>query len=549
MGDPEPARDPGDPREASSRRVRLSESRSSRRPPSSEGLGAGTASRSGDTSLADRLAIGAVVMAVAVALAWMALPPSFRPAGKLPVPDVVAGALVGASLVMVALARAWRNRPSELALAALAYEVAACLGIALVEQWVPWRQDTLVRGISWVCLALLAFRLAVPMPARRAAVVAVLGASTGPLAMALYVGVAGHEPPSFATSVAIFAPPYLAAGIAVALSMLLTRLDRDASAARHLGGYRLETLLGRGGMGEVWRARHRLLARPAAVKLIRPSRLGEGVDAERVKRRFEREAQVTATLSSPHTISLYDFGVADDGTFYYVMEMLDGVDLELLVTQYGPVPAERAVHLLLQACESLADAHQAGLVHRDIKPANIYVCRRGVRFDFVKVLDFGLVALRGAAGGSGGGKVGRLTEEGFAGGTPAFVAPEMVRGEDDLDARADIYALGCVAYWLLTGHLVFEEKSPVKMMFAHVEHAPVPPSERTENEIPRDLEEVVLACLAKDRAKRPQSARELIRLLAATNVHGRWTEDAAERWWRSHLPDAASTVRIDAPSS
>ena len=201
-------------------------------------------------------------------------------------------------------------------------------------------------------------------------------------------------------------------------------------------------------MGEIWRARHRMLARPVAVKLIRPELLGvkTPVEAASLVARFQREAEATAALHSSHTIALHDFGVTPEGTFYYVMELLEGLDLETLVRRFGPVPPERAIHLLIQACDSLAEAHAAGLVHRDVKPANMLTCHFGLKWDFVKVLDFGLVKTAWSLGDDD-----RLTSEGTITGTPAYMAPEAVLGAQAIDARVDLYGLGCVAYWLLTG--------------------------------------------------------------------------------------------------
>ncbi len=211
-------------------------------------------------------------------------------------------------------------------------------------------------------------------------------------------------------------------------------------------------------------------------------------------RRFEREAHATAALSSPHTIKVFDFGLTDDGAFYYVMELLAGRDLESLVREFGPVPADRAVFLLRQVCHSLADAHARGLVHRDIKPANIYVCRMGLEYDFVKVLDFGLVKVRHRSGDT---QTLATIEHGTTG-TPAYMAPEIILGENDVDRRADVYALGCVAYYLLTGQLVFEADTPMKMFMQHVQATPLPPSQRTELPIPPALDDLVMSCLEKD---------------------------------------------------
>jgi serine/threonine-protein kinase len=287
-------------------------------------------------------------------------------------------------------------------------------------------------------------------------------------------------------------------------------------------------------MGEVWRAEHRLLARPAAIKLIRPEMLGEA-SAERRRAmlaRFEREAQATAAMRCPHTVELYDFGVADDGAFYYVMELLDGLDAETLVEQYGPLPAERVVYLWRQVCHSLGEAHQLGLVHRDVKPANVFVCCYGRELDWVKVLDFGLVKTERERSPDV-----RLTADGAVGGTPAFMAPEQVLGDRPIDGRTDLYAAGCVAYWLLTGTLVFQGRSAVETMMMHVQAEPVPPSRRSELAIPDALERAVLACLEKDPGRRPASADALDALLGAVSLDAPWTASRARAWWRLHCPE------------
>jgi serine/threonine-protein kinase len=254
-------------------------------------------------------------------------------------------------------------------------------------------------------------------------------------------------------------------------------------------------------------------------------------------RRFEREARATAGLKSPHTVQLYDFGVTDDGTLYYVMELLDGMDLDTLVQRFGPVPPERAIHLLLQVCASLDDAHRNGLVHRDIKPANIVVSRVSAAWDFVKVLDFGLVKLDSARQSE---DQAQLTNDNDVSGTPGFIAPEVVLG-GEADHRVDIYALGCVAYWLLTGKLVFEAPTMIKMIYDHVHTLPAPPSSRSEVPIPLELETLILACLEKEPARRPASASELEARLQAIPVPAPWTRERAERWWAEHAPTMSST--------
>jgi serine/threonine-protein kinase len=321
-------------------------------------------------------------------------------------------------------------------------------------------------------------------------------------------------------------------GVSAVISHVVTGLGQQIAKAREMGSYQLGELLGRGGMGEVYRATHRLLARPAAIKLIRPEMIGarDGETAQLAIKRFRREAEVVASLRSPHTVELYDCGVTEDETLYFVMELLDGMNLEALVRQHGPMPASRVIYILRQVCESLEEAHVRGLVHRDIKPANIQVGRLGLRCDFVKVLDFGLVKPVASLGG--GQSV--ATAAGLTPGTPAYMAPEMALGET-VDGRTDLYALGCVAYYLLTGALVFDGDTGLQMMAKHLRAEPIPPSQRTALPIPPALDRLVLACLAKKPEDRPQSAVALARSLAGVEVDP-WTEERAREWWTAHRP-------------
>ena len=325
--------------------------------------------------------------------------------------------------------------------------------------------------------------------------------------------------------------------LATIISRVIYGLRQQVAEVSELGQYILEGRLGGGGMGEVWRARHRLLIRPAAIKLIRPEALGAMSDnPDLLMRRFEREARATAALKSPHTVQLYDFGATEDGRLYYVMELLDGLDLDTLVRQYGPLPAERVVHLLRQVCSSLQDAHGNGLVHRDIKPANLVVSRAGTTFDFVKVLDFGLVKLDTQRRAEEDAAAVKLSAESSTSGTPAFMAPEVVMGAANTDHRVDLYALGCVAYWLLTGKLVFEGGNAVQVMFHHAQTQPERPSLRAELPIPAPLEDLVMECLEKDPARRPPSAEAVSTRLNAVPLASAWTAERAEQWWATHRP-------------
>ena len=313
----------------------------------------------------------------------------------------------------------------------------------------------------------------------------------------------------------------LAASAGKALEVSEHLLDEGV----RVGSYSLTERLGSGGMGEVWLGRHQLLARPAAIKLVREAAVASAEDAATLRHRFAREAQATAELQSPHTVQLYDFGVTETGSFYYVMEHLRGTDLQRMVQRHGPMPPERAIYLLQQACRSLAEAHGLGLVHRDIKPANLFVCRLGAEYDFLKVLDFGVVSRQGAEASAS------ITVAGMVLGTPAFLAPELMRGNGPFDHRVDIYALGCIAFWLLTGHPPFEGEDAIAVLRQHADTAPSPPSSRGGRAIPAELDALVLECLSKDPALRPESAEVLWRRLEQVPVGTRWTQERARAWW------------------
>ena len=365
----------------------------------------------------------------------------------------------------------------------------------------------------------------------------------------------------------------MALGVAVMFAWNLVRMRRAVTTARaraqsaeakvrELGSYRLVARLGLGGMGEVWRAEHRLLARQAAVKLVRPEALADPLYRAKAKERFRREAQTLASMRSRHTIALFDYGVADDGTFFYVMELLDGLDLDRLVREFGPQPAARVIQILVHACQSLAEAHDAGLLHRDIKPANIFICRAADEVDIAKVLDFGIVHTISDPIGDPIDVVSlplheatlprssKLTQAGAVIGTPGYIPPEQATGTG-ADARSDLYALGCVAWWLLTSGEVFTRTDEDASIYSHI-NEPVPPLRpRVRGWLPEGLEAVVLQLLAKDPDDRPRDARALaaqLRAIPIPDEHA-WSEVRAHAWWYTHRPRPMITAESSPVSS
>jgi len=446
-----------------------------------------------------------------------------------------------ASLVVLGLARSSWLSPAAVIRLGLVYQVIISFCIPISQYWgafagVAAEQVTgdLV-GLSGVAMWMLFFAVIVPARPRHALIALTLSGSAVPVTIALLARFG--EAPVLAPQqfLFVFVLPY---AIAVAASYIAARiiygLGKDILHAQEMGSYHLLELIGRGGMGEVWRASHNMLARPAAIKLIRSDTQDmEPGGLDTALARFEQEAQATASLQSPHTVDLYDFGVSDDGAFYYVMELLDGIDLESLVGRFGPLPTERVLHIVRQACGSLGEAHRRGLVHRDIKPANLYVCQHAFEPDFVKVLDFGLV--RHSTFEVGGSPV---TRTGLLAGTPTYLAPEIAAGGEEIDGRADIYSLACVAYKLLTGRCVFEEDTVVATIVAHVNASPLPPSTFSEIPIPTEFEGLILACLAKDPDSRPQTCEDLVHELEGIDLAEPWTAERAADWWRLHLPRA-----------
>ncbi|MBA2538351.1 MAG: serine/threonine protein kinase [Deltaproteobacteria bacterium] len=369
--------------------------------------------------------------------------------------------------------------------------------------------------------------------------------------------------------------------LSIVLAWNLVRMRRQVAASRaearsaqarakELGSYRLVAKLGAGGMGEVWRAEHRMLARTAAIKLIRPEALErDPANVEEIRERFRREAQTLASMRSRHTIEIFDYGVTEAGVFYFVMELLDGVDLESLIVRYGAQSPARVIQLLIQACSSLAEAHDAGLLHRDIKPPNLFISRAADEVDIVKLLDFGIVQTTGEIAAESKAKAvidpsvssiptsDKLTQLGAMVGTPGFMAPEQILGME-LDGRADLYALGCCAWWLLTGEEVFRrDEGGAKFLHKHI-YDPVPSLRiATRGWCPPQLEEVIASCLAKEPERRPANARALADKLKAIPIptEQQWTDARAHTWWNEYkppvpvTPPTASNVQVIMPGT
>jgi serine/threonine-protein kinase len=455
---------------------------------------------------------------------------------------LIAAALLSAATYGVT--RIKRIRPQHVHDLGYVYLIALALLLGLLRHAAPWPTTELVRQVSPVALPILAFGALIPASPRTSVATLFGAALMDPLAFVMLRG--GSATPALEELILLFASPVVAAVIAFQISRVAHRISEGIVKAREVGSYRLVERLGVGGMAEVWRADHVMLARPAAVKLIRPKILIDHgpLEAERLLRLFLREARATASLGSPHTIELYDFGTTREGAFYYVMELLNGVDLKTLIDRFGAQSPERTAYLLRQVCHSLAEAHDREFVHRDVKPANIFTCELGGDVDFVKVLDFGLVLDRHPTAEE-------LEDERRFVGTPAIMAPEMVRFQAPVDRRADLYAVGCVGYWLLTGKRVFEAETRHDMLVMHAHQRPVLPSVRVGQKLHAGLEAVIMACLEKNPGKRPQTARELRDRLDALVFDHPWTDERQRLWWKSHRPMEAKPAAAteEAPES
>lgn len=419
----------------------------------------------------------------------------------------------------------------------------------VVVQYAQTIYNALERGFVpspvglWLLL-MLTYAIFIPNTWRRAAVVlgCLVGASLGVLAVNMLSNsdvaaiVLRHDQwPGHVIMLLV------GSGACVYGTYLINTLRRKAHEAQELGQYKLRQRLGSGGMGEVYLAEHQLLKRPCAVKLISAGKASNPATLAR----FEREVQTIATLSHWNTVEIFDYGITEQGTFYYVMEYLPGLSLQDLVKRHGSLPASRAIYLLDQVCDALHEAHGMGLVHRDVKPANIFSAQRGGFYDVAKLLDFGLVKP------SAGDDNLHITQEGTITGSPLYMSPEQAMGSDEPDARSDIYSLGAVAYYLVTGRPPFEGDKPMKVIVAHLNETVTPPSQ-VRGDVPADLEQVILRCLDKRPSDRYQAIGELQEALRRCEAAGHWTRDDATSWWKQidlpAVPPEATPVAEPQPA-
>lgn len=438
------------------------------------------------------IGIGFAILASAV---WMALVRLFG-WGRCPtIHFIIYGCGVVSAVAIYRLTKSEAVALSTLVTIGLVYEALVAFCTALIEQTTPLGHGQLA-GLSWVTVLIVFFPVVVPATPFRTLVASTAAALACLLAGWLVVG---------SVDVLLLWNNAVAVGLSLLPSLIVSRLGDQLGKAREMGQYVLEEKLGEGGMGEVWRATHRLLSRPAAIKLIQ--QLPDSQDQDWTG--FRKEARLTAELTSPHTVTVYDFGESEDGQFYYAMELLDGVDLKIKVQRDGPLTPDRAVKVLIQVCRSLEEAHSRGLIHRDIKPSNLLLCQVGTVTDFVKVLDFGLAISGDLEQGEATNRPGRLVVQTEAYGTPEYIAPEQARGAP-IDGRADLYALGCVGYWLLSGEPVFPGRSRAESLMGHLNEEPPPLAPRIKGtRISSRLEAILASCLNKDPTQRPATAGEL----------------------------------------
>jgi eukaryotic-like serine/threonine-protein kinase len=434
------------------------------------------------------------------------------------------------SLFVALITRRHLFNTKTLHLIGIAYVILTALLIIISHtesEW--WISRDRLQGVSWVCVWIVLFPIVVPSSTLKATMIAISMALMGPIGLFISTTFLGKATATMTAYLDLFVPNLISAMMAISISHVIFNLSKDVQAAKKMGSYLLQHKLGEGGMGEVWQATHRMLSRPAAIKLIQPEilELGESETIE-AQDLFFKEAKITSSLTSPHTVQLYDFGITDDRSFYFVMELLNGDDLNWIIKRSGPMPANRVVYLMIQICESLAEAHDAGLIHRDIKPANIFVCHIGLQYDFVKVLDFGLAK--------------NLSEDPDSikvEGTPGFMAPEAYKKDKNISSSVDIYALGCVAYWMLTTKNVFGINLDIPL-------ASNKSNVNLDNPIPADLDQLIRNCLAREPGIRPESARALAENLTKCDIGEAWTNEKAEEWWLKQTGETQETVNTDA---
>ena len=469
------------------------------------------------------LHLSATLLAGAV---WLSLRRSGRSSGVLQTMDAVTTILLAACYALMAVAALDVDR------------------MAPLMRLDPWRATT---DPLMACSYVVFVRsLVIPSRTRRTIWISVLSmlpiAVLGPYVLRNHMS--GLELRFTSLDLAMWSVAAIAvSGIG---SRVIYGLRTEVATIRRLGQYTLEEKIGEGGMGIVYRATPAMLRRPTAIKLLRPDRMGEASMA-----RFEREVQLTAGLTHPNTVAVFDFGRTPDGIFYYAMEYLDGLNLDQLVAEDGAQAPARVIHLLGQVCGSLAEAHRVGLIHRDIKPANILLVERGGVPDVVKVVDFGLAKMIGPGDA-------HLTAANVIQGTPLYLAPEAIRNEPHLDGRSDLYAVGAVGYLLLTGRPVFQAGTVVELFSHHLQTPPVPPSRDAPQPLPVGLDDLILQCLAKDPADRPADALVLQHALARCRCDPPWSTGDAADWWTAHrerqgrtspqvpVPsDQGSTITVD----
>lgn len=402
------------------------------------------------------------------------------------------------------------------------------VSLALVHALSLWWLDReRMLGISWISIWIMLQPILLPGTLRQSIRVTLLLACSVPVTMLAVALAQDVTLPGFTPLFTALVPNLAAAAMALFIAREMHQLDSEVARVRSLGSYRLQHKLGEGGMGEVWQATHHLLSRSAAIKLIQPgAMLRADAKSREMATRFFKEARAVSALTSPHSVQLFDFGVTDAGTLYIAMELLEGDDLHWIVKRHGPMPPARTVHVLLQICTSLEEAHALGLLHRDIKPANVFLCRMGLEYDYVKVLDFGIART-----------IAELNEDPAARaaeGTPAFMAPETLAATAGIDQRSDIYSVGCVALWMLTARYIPRGQHGVGVRRAGAANAFDPAAALAEAGVPADLSRLVNACLAESPHGRPASVALLRESLAVGNSATPWTGEDAKRWWREH---------------